>query len=301
MSPEAVRPVSDEQLERSPYLEKFDPHKPIQWIHARYANGEAVYVPIDLVFYPIGVSEIGRSLVADVDSSGMAAHVDVQVAAEKALLELLERDALMKAWMSKQPPSKIEVASLPVFHQKRAEFWRSLGKTYEVLDFGHDDVAIVGVVIRSENGDYPFMVCGASASANSFEAALRKASQEAELGMAEYVTAPQKASKLRPEEVHSPADHANFYAYDDYRSEIEWLWSGPTKARADAISGRKDILRDYNPVIVRLTKDDDPLQVVRVIAPALVPISFGYGREVYLHAAVKRPDYTPPRAPHFFA
>jgi hypothetical protein len=203
--------------------------------------------------------------------------------------------------MSKQPPGKIDLDSLPVFYQKRAEFWCSLGKTYEVLDFGHNDVAIVGVVIRSENGDYPFMVNGRSASVDSFEKALRKADHEAELGVAEYITAPQKAEKLQPEAVRSPADHANFYAYDDYRSEIEWLWSGPVKAHSDAISGRKNVLADYNPVVVRIARDDDPLQVVRVIAPELVPISFGYGREIYLHPAVKNPDYTPPRVPHFFA
>lgn len=301
LSPDEVRPISDEQLSQIPYLERFDPLKPMEWIKASRINGEEVYVPIDLVFYPIGASDIGRPLVADVDSSGMAAHVDVRVAAEKALLELLERDALMRSWIFKQPPSKIDLNSLPVFYQKRAEFWCGLGKTYEVLDFGHDDVAIVGVVIRSEDGGYPFMVSGCSASVGSLEEALRKADHEAELGIAEYITAPQKAEKLRPDEVRSPADHANFYAYDDYRSEIEWLWSGPTKAYGDAISGRKNVLADYNPVVVRITRDDDPLQVVRAIAPELVPISFGLGREVYLHPAVKNPDYTPPRVPHFFA
>ena len=301
LSPDLVRPLSDKQLQQIPYLERFDPNKPIQWIKGRHVSGKEVYVPIDLVFYPIDPSAIGRPLIAEADSSGMAAHTNRQEATKRALLELAERDAIMKTWLSKEAPSKIDLNSLPVFYQKRAKFWGELNKVFEVLDFSHDDIAIAGVVIRSKDDGYPFMVNGASASVASFEEALKKASHEAELSAAEFVTSKYKVRKLSPAEVFSPADHANFYAYRDYRSEIEWLWSGPHKAQPDSISGNMDILGRYDPIIIGLTQDSDPLQVVRVIAPELVPISFGYGKELYLHPAIKQFRHQQSAAPHFFA
>lgn len=301
LSPNDVRPMSVAQRKQSPHIERFDPNKPIHWIKGNYASGAEVYVPIDLVFYPIDLSKIKRSLVAEVDSSGMAAHINADEAAKRALLELVERDAIMRTWFTKKAPDKINIAGLPIYYQKRAKFWNNLGMRYEVLDFSHDDIAIAGVIIRSSNGGYPYLVNGASASTVSFEEAVKKASQEAELGAAESIIAIQKPKKLTPDEVLSPADHATFYAYNDYANEIEWLWGGPLKDAPTVISGEIDIFTMYNPVTIRLTRPNDPLQVVRVIAPQLVPISFGYGKDIHLHSAIDRAEYKASTAPHFFA
>lgn len=302
LSPHKVRPRSEEQHHKSSYSEQFDPNKAIHWILGNRADGSNVYIPIDLVFYPIDIEEIGRPLVAEVDSSGMAAHTNYETAAKGALLELVERDAIMRTWFSQESPSKVDLESLPLYYQKRAQFWKKLGKTLEVLDLSHNDMAIALVVIRSQDkGGYPLMVNGASASIDSFEEALKKASHEAELGAAECVTSEYKVKKLSPDKVFSPADHANFYAHSDYSSEIEWLWQGPIKPHATEVSGNKDLFQAYNPILVRLTKEDDPLQVVRVIVPDLIPISFGYGNEVFLHPGLNQAKNKTLTVPHFFA
>ena len=300
LHPYKVLPYSEEQLTKKSRLEPFDENMTMQWIKGFRKNGSGVYIPIDTVFYPISEKRIGRKKVADANSSGMATYTDYNEAVKRATLELVERDAIMRMWLNKKSPNIIDTKVLPFHYQRRGEFWNQRGHVAEVLDLSENSIAITTVIIRSPNGEYPFFVAGASASTDSFEDALDKAYQEAELIFASAVNIEQLPDKLSPEEVQSPGEHGRFYYYDHFKEEIEWLWAGPREYELPEVDINMDIIDKYDPIIVKLTEDTAPLKVVRVLCPDLVPVSFGLGNEFYSHPKVGFSKYEP-KAPHFFA
>ncbi len=302
LDPRSIRLLTDEQYDKHNYIDRFSEDIEIEWILGKQTDGSDIYVPIDLVFYPLDKTIIKRKIIADADSSGMAAYPDKQIAIRRALLELIERDATMSMWLKKEAPNRISTASLPLFAKNRVEFWRTQDRRVEVLNLSHDDIPIFNVIIRSEN-DFPFMVSGAAASDNDSNEALRKAFQEAELGysMAQNMKN-RPTTQIEPKDVFSPEDHGKFYYLDTYKTEVEWLWSSGFISY-DTLSAKSptvDIIDKYNPISVDLSQDGEPLSVVRVLCPELVPINFGFGNEHYSHPAIGLKSYSP-AAPHFFA
>lgn len=300
LDPRTIKPLSDYQYEKLDHLINFNPETPIQWIRGRKHDGSSVLVPVDLVFYPLNEVLLGRKRIVDNDSSGMAAHPDINIAIKNAILELIERDATMQLWFSKKSPNKIDHKMIPGHIIKRIDYWKSIGRNVDILDLSNNGVAIINVIIRSINEDYPFMVSGASASFDSFDAALNKAFTESELGYANAMLSDKKLDWVEADKVRSPEDHGRFYYYDYAKSAIEWLWSGSITNILPKTMPNKDYLNEYEPIIVKLTDDKDYLQVVRVLCKKLIPINFGINNEYYSHPSVVQNNRTP-EVPHFFA
>lgn len=224
LHPTSVMPLTKEQLATRPHLVRFNESQVLQWIKSHDRSGKEVLVPIDLVFYPIQVNELGRKLIADVSSSGMAAHPDREVAVRKGLLELIERDAVMRCWFKKQTPDQISPKVLSRHIRDRVNYWRDQGRQLYFLDMSNRGVPVCMTIMVSE-GIYPFFLAGASADDKSFIDAAEKAVQEIEtlyLGAQYDIDKPE----IKPEEVRDPADHGRIYYNDEFRSEIEWLWQG---------------------------------------------------------------------------
>jgi thiazole/oxazole-forming peptide maturase SagD family component len=299
LEPGAIAPLTDKQYAKLPYLDKFDIHKPLQWVRGLRYDGSSILVPVDLVFSQ--PKSGNRKPIVGANSSGMAAHVTVKEAARLGLLELIERDALMRVWFSKQPPRRIALSALPPHQQNRAEYWQQRGKKFEVLDLSHDGIAIALVVVRSADGGYPYMASGAAASTESFVAAVDKARQEAEAAFAFEYLRESKPKAILPEQIKSADDHGMLYCYNTYASEVEWLWSREPTRRLPRVTPGRDIEKLYKPITVRLTTDDDFLQVVRVLCPRLVPIAFGFGNEYISHPALGGVRVRESSVPHFFA
>lgn len=300
LSPNQVKPITDLQYANQPYLEKFNPEKPIQWIKGQDRNANQVLVPVDLVFYPLGEDLLNRKRIVDNDSSGMAAHTNFDEAVDRGLLELIERDATMRLWLTKNIPKRLHEDILPKHFKDRTEYWQQQGKEVEVLDLSHDGVAVINVIIRSPDGQYPYLVSGAAASQESFETALNKAYQESELGFANAMHSEFKHDWIEPSKVSSPEDHGRFYYYDYYKDEVEWLWSGEKSKSKPIIDKELNLLQEYDPIMVPMNDTDEPLKVVRVLCPKLLPISFGFRKEYYSHPSINFKE-NEARAPHFFA
>ena len=300
ISPDTIKPLTSSQYENQNHLDKFDPKKPIQWIKGTKANGNSVLVPVDLVFYPLSKDLLKRKRIVDADSSGMAAHTDYRESVNRAILELVERDATMRLWFNKEAPKRISTDVLPTHFKNRTDVWAGRNRAVEILDVSHDGIAIINVIIRSLNGQYPYMVSGAAASSESFEVALSKAYQEAELGFTNAMFSDKKVERIEPENVVSPEDHGRLYYYDDQKAEVEWLWSGEHSKIIPEIDHDLDLATKYDPVTVRLTDESELLQVVRVLSHKLVPINFGYGNEHYSHHTLNM-NNNRTNTPHFFA
>jgi thiazole/oxazole-forming peptide maturase SagD family component len=300
LDPRAVAPLSKRQYRMFPRLQPFDPSVKWQWAEGRYwQTGKRILVPIDLVYYPIDASAYDRKLCCYATSSGVAAHETVEQAVEGGLLELIERDAFVLAWHTKpQHLAKLDVRTLQ--GSPLADYVTSYsqqGAEVSFITINNPDKAAVVLCIMKQQKGYGKLGVGAGASFTSFAEAAEKAFYEAECV---WLTQPAQSPRIKSaKNVKHVADHLNFYQNSSRQGVLNsWYQNStiPPKTVNDSVDR-------YNPIVVDLYTSRS-LQVVRVIEPALVPMSFGHGQEHYLHPRFQQTlgevKYRFPGKPHCF-
>jgi len=302
LDPRRVAPLTAEQLAAYKKLQAFSESTPYEWVKGiSLRNGEPVFVPIDLAFFPVFQEDLGRKPLHAGNSSGVAAYSGIEEAQRRALLEAIERDALMHSWFTRVPPVQISHERLPLHWKRRAAYWQEQGREVYVLDISRHGVSVTQVAIVSREA-YPSFVNGASASGNSFEESVAKAFHEAELVLLHMLKSP-KTTPINPERVFNPMDHARLYAHPVHFDNLDWVWSGKQVDVVPQVTESVESLyQTLDAVSIRLSPEHAPLQVVRVLSEQLVPINFGYGSEYFSHPSLKgkvHPDSL--KLPHFFA
>lgn len=302
LDPRVYAPYSPEQLKRNTLLQPFSPQKGWEWVQGYgLLSGEPVYVPIDLVFYPLSEEKLGRGLCHYGNSSGIAAHGTTEAAIEGALLELVERDAVMRNWYERVSPCKIATEQLPLHWRKRVKYWSECGFEVQFLDLSHSGVAIIEVAIFSQEC-YPHFVTGTAASIESLEAAYTKAYQEAELTLLHFKSL--RKRNVRRENVVQPLDHGRYYAQSDNRNIVDFLRNGCYNTPSEPTSTLGTLIEKYRPWVVDISGSFSELKVVRVFCEDLVPVNFGYGVEHHTHKALSdsvRQKRVSELEPHYLA
>jgi thiazole/oxazole-forming peptide maturase SagD family component len=302
IDPRVIAPFSKQQLIQQPQLQAFGPNKRWQWVYGnKLLSGSRVLVPVDLVYYPLPFEVFGRKPCYEASSSGVASYSTELEAVNKGLLELIERDCIMRNWFCRQSPQKIAYDILPYHWQRRIDYWQGKQRRVYIVDISRYGVVAVGVIITSKES--PCFVIGAAASDMSFEEALSKAFQEAELQLLVSVET-KRRPKIIPENVMTPEDHGKLYAQTDYLDYLEWLWQGEiTFTEPKPESKFQNLVKLLDPVVVQLSPSSSTLKVVRVLSDKLVPINFGFGTEHFLHYTIKRRELNllSLKLPHYFA
>lgn len=298
IDPRMFAPLSDEQYDRLSHLQSFNEDLEIEWVIGRDAHGQVVYVPIDLVFYPI--PSIKRKLITDTCSSGFAAFTDYSGAVCRGLLELIERDSLMRGWFEKRSPLRVSLQVLPTHLKNRISYWARRGRDVYVLDLSRDGVIVVEVLVTSDN--YPCLVSGACASLGSFEEAAFKAFQEAESRLIYGLNNPEKRV-ITPDQVHEVLDHELLYAQSKkYHEHVQFLFAGKESSQIPHATATIDTLKKmFEVVVVDVSDEHSSLKVVKVLSPKLIPINFGYGTEHYSHHSLIGAVDGHISIPHYFA
>lgn len=302
LDPRVYAPYSSEQLKRNALLQPFDSQKEWEWVQGYdLLSGSPVYVPIDLVFYPLSEDKLGRRLCHYGNSSGIAAHSTTEAAIEGALLELVERDAVMRNWYEQVPPHKIVTELLPLHWRKRVEYWGKQGFEVQFLNLSHSGIAIIEVAIFSDKC-YPHFVTGTAASIESLEAAYAKAYQEAELTLLHFKSL--RKRNIKREDIVQPLDHGRHYAQFSNRSSVDYLRHGCHNIPSEPTSTIGALIEKYRPRVVDLSGQYPRLKVVRVFSEDLVPVNFGYGVEHHTHKSL--PDFVRQKRvdelePHYLA
>lgn len=300
LHPYDIRPLTREQCEYEG-LSLFSKDLKIEWVKGKYLfNQKEVLVPADLVFY--GDKGVNNRICFG-DSSGVAAHTDYMSAVEGALLELIERDAIMRNWYERKPPKKLSEDILPTHLVNRIRHWRKKGRQVYVLDMNSNYAPTFQVIIVSN--EYPYFVSGAASSVGNIEDALIKALNEAEFSLLLYLNH-SDSRKVEPKDVCTPEDHGKLYAQSaDYLNNISWLWElNETEYEIPKPRSSFDnLIRVLNPIVVDISDDKYSIKVVRVISDKCLPISFGYNMDYYTHSIVSEINYDNESRmnPHYFA
>jgi len=284
--------------------EDFDKNKQYEWVYGNELySKKKIAVLIDQVFFPIFQDNIKRKLIYNVSSSGVAAHFDRLEAQKKALLELIERDAIAKLWYFDVIPQEIPEKLLPTDLRDRSTFWKNEnGSQLRFFDITNGLTPTVLAVIRRST--YPFFVVGASSAFNYYDALL-KAFDELEATLLSWIQ--EKSISVGIEDIESPHDHGIYYAHQKNSKYLNWLFNENIE-KATNLGGYSGSLEDLFKtlkaveVVVHDPESVDDLWVCRMISDKLIPLNFGFGNEPVfkIEPNIKPRWANHPTPPHFF-
>ncbi|TRZ77362.1 hypothetical protein D4R87_02895 [bacterium] len=273
-------------------IESFNSDKMYQWYETTEMFSEKATLALaDLIFFPY-FGKFGKNY-AFSNSSGVAAHINVDFAIEHAVLENIEREAFMITWFNFLKRSPIEIQSLPVNIQDRIYAIEKAGFNINLVDITLDLTPVIMVVIVGKN-NYPFFSCS-TASGYDVIQIIDRALMEAESSVYCHLRDGNSRLILTASEITRTMDHGSFYENLDRIKKAEFLCGDITrKVTVEEIEeniiihSSKELYQaiknlELTILIANLTSVQElcklPYKVVRVIIPGIVPMNFGYGIE----------------------
>jgi ribosomal protein S12 methylthiotransferase accessory factor len=292
---EVIRYADVQYRGKSFPLKPFDERARAGWVPGRaLGSGRRMRVLAELVYSSRSLQEQMPGALAgytEANSSGCAAHLDEARAVDAALLELIERDAFMRAWLAQQPGSGVSAGSLPAALRRRIATLEALGCTVSMQHLPSPWAPVCAVYAQHEARH--FTVVGAAARtllAEAAEAALDEMETLAYVNFNEP-----DGPRPKPRDVKAPIQHTLLYASANHFRRADALlqparmttlakaargcdFNGPVAPRLLA-AGREVIVVDIAAPGSRIDQGRTPVSVVRALVPGLVPMSFGHNRE----------------------
>lgn len=269
---------------------RFDPRVPRWWLPARSALGEDVrQVAADFACGPQAFAPAYRErMLGRVTSSGSASGASLGEAVQRAVLELVERDAFMRHWFAQAPGRSVELSSLPSWAAARLRVLTDEGcrAGVQCLERGMHPTWLAWAQHEALH-----FTCVGAASGLDAEAALRSALGELDTqALARLAGVP--PVPIAPGAVRTPGDHGALYATPDHFRAADALLLTTESVRYEAIAESFGLTPDalytrmaaagHAPWWVDLSLPEAaellegaPLHTVRAVAPGLIPIAFG--------------------------
>jgi ribosomal protein S12 methylthiotransferase accessory factor len=237
-------------------------------------------------------------LICQGTSNGLAASTSFEDAALRATLELVERDAMLTAWLSGTPGARVRLDGLDPALVAVLEGVESLGGAVEVYALPTAAAGTVVLCLALGDGEaWPGVTIGLAAALDP-ATALRKAILE--LGQ----TGPYLRRLLRtgaievppdPESVTTMLDHAAYYFPQERAAAFDFLRSDEETGLPDATPSLAEAA--LRVAVVDVTAPDvalGPFRVARALSPDLQPLSYGYGLDREPVARAGKPATEPP-------
>ena len=218
----------------------------IRWQYAtHFLTGKRYYVPASLcyMFSPTGMQS--DPYYPEVTSNGVAAHTDRIEAQNRALLEYIERDVLMRAWYHKRAGKKISLQSLTEYFSEAAEIAAADTKdikTY-IIDLTDDLNVPTLVGVQTSTDPRVRTLVFTAASDLQYDLALEKVLAEIKRFMnLVYYTAtkpmPDTYTQMR-EQADSFAGRGGLWAHAEMLPYMDWFVQCPEVAYSDIIQSSK--------------------------------------------------------------
>lgn len=260
------------------------------WVGATCLDsGEKVFVPADCVLFGPCLPRVSETgMLMRQTSSGCASDVSLEVAIERAGLEVLERDAFVRHWLAQRPGLLLAPDSLPASIQAKALEWEGRGCILRIGVFAGDWGPVIFAAIVS--GPHCFSVIAASCS-GSAEASMAHALGEAEIAgfsALEFKT----PKRLAPKSVLTPADHGLLYRQPAHYlkmsaiteggevtgfAQLQEKWPASLAQRLRAAPRpSKAVWVDLTHPVAPRSFDGRVIRTVRVLVPGAIPMAFGY-------------------------
>lgn len=294
LDPERFCAYSQRQLARDGIgLQRFSPTQAYLWrAGVEVASGRTVHLPAECLHaWDALPAWARRQACANATTSGVAAWPDAEGALMRATLELLERDAFLRAWLSGSAPPLVASASLPATARQRIADLEHAGFRVAVSAIGAGWVPIYSVFLQNEQRPLTAVMAAADFSA---EAALLKALDEAEGRASHGQDARESPGPLRAAQVRTPMDIHRYYQSPRVFRKSDFYADAPASLRfgathpgacKDWASLRARLAReghalyafDLTPADAAVDQGRTRLHVMRAMVTGLIPIWFQYG------------------------
>ncbi len=274
---------------------RFAPDTPTSFVEGTsLADGSTALLPAELVYLrpPAG----GTRPIGYATSSGLACGPSFVEAALAALLELVERDAVMVAWSNRLSLPLLTWEGEPELEALDRRFFAVTGLRYSVVDASTLlEIPVAIGVLHGPPGSRAALAVGAGCDARMPDAWLKALSEA--FGVYRWLGLQRETEPSRPlpckEEVQTFDDHMLFYATHERARLASFLDASQARTRpadAPALSGSTP--RDHVKAVVGrlerhgvsayavdVTSSDVEslgLRVVRVIAPELCALDVAH-------------------------
>lgn len=258
------------------------------------ATGNPVHVPADLVYSRAGLVASGHASDKPLTwstTSGCAAAASLEAGIERALLELVERDAFMRHWLAQRAGTMIAPGSIPGHLRTRIRLVEEAGCRVCLQWLPSSWGAVI--LASASHDELGFTTLGAAAAPDP-EDALVRAISELESRVFVWLNGLAAIEPITPDAVRTPADHFVLYTQRNwYRHAETFLMAQASEpASFSALTSRMTTVsttlacrmaeRGLAPFFVDITPAQNaidqgrtPLTVVRAFVPTLVPLTFG--------------------------
>lgn len=282
---------SDAQRRRAGFpFTAYDAGRTMAWCAGTdVLRGVPCHLPADCI-HPWTALPASQPRHTAASTSGVAAWTDPEGALTRAVLELVERDAALRAWLSRSAPPQIEPDSLPSETRQRLQALEDAGHRVHLLALPSNWGCTAAVFVQHRSHPFTGLT---SAAAFDWLQAVDKALDEAEGRAAWAACAPPRALSARqiqgPEDIHAwwcsrRAWHLAdaLAASAEHRSLLSLPvpvadWSRLRAALADA--GHSILSFDLTPPQAAIHQGRQPLSVVRACVSGLLPVWFQPGQE----------------------
>ena len=266
----------------------FDENAEYAWASGRdYETGEQVRILADHVYFPYFPK---TPYYCFANSSGCSAHSDEQTAIETAVLELIERDSFMIAYLGRLSCPTVNEETLPSDIRKRISDLREIGFEVWIKDHSLDLAPVAMVFVQNQGLSYT--KC-ASCASFSLVHAVAHALSEVEASVLSRLQNGQPTA-IKPHDVGSPLEHGRLYASKHYFRAADFLVRGKESVSFQEMGSRAS--RSWQELMERFTKNNlrlltiplylsdeyggsGNLHIVRAIIPGLIPMTFGNRQE----------------------
>lgn len=296
LHPASLLAYSDDQYAEPDFpYRPFNADAPNRWVEATDAlTGRRVHVLADLVFtrsrmidrWPVDTPPYG-----DMTSSGCAAGIHRDAAFTSALLELIERDAFMRHWLTQTPGKFVSEGLMSAKVLSRVQSLRRAGCEVRVQRM---NAVAAHAVLVSATHPQRFFTCVAAAARFDLNDAVGAGLDELQTAVYTRLVGIEYPVQT-PRQVRDPEGHTMLYAQRRYfrradsvlhaSSPLDMALARPHRPGLDALlstlgdQGLRPCFVDVTPRQHCLDQGRTPISVVRALVPSLIPISFGHGRE----------------------
>lgn len=233
-------------------------------------DGARALVPAELVY--LQPPAPSTRPIAFATSSGLACGPSLAEATLSALLELVERDAVMVVWSNRLSPPLLDCAGDDELERLDRQFFAVTGLRYSVLDAS----ALLGLpvaigVVHGAPGSRAALAVGAGCAARMQDAWLKALSEA--FGVYRWLGLQGESDPDRPlpgvEEVRTFDDHMLFYATHERAERATFLDASAERTRpADAPPLEGSTPREQiAEAVERLAREDVSAYAVDVTAP----------------------------------